>query len=94
MCIPTWHELALGVAGSIILVYVINSCNTSNKGTTLHLITISLQCQVCRPISKMIHYTYEQLKPHYMLRLTNFLASNDNQHNYMLQFVVEIGSWE
>jgi hypothetical protein len=40
--IPMWHELALGGTSSIILVCAINSCNTSNKGTTLHLITISL----------------------------------------------------
>jgi hypothetical protein len=73
-----WHELALGGIGSIILVYAISSCNTSNKGTVLHLITISLQCQMCCLISRIIHYTYEQLKPHYMLLLTDFLASNDN----------------
>ncbi len=89
-----WHELALGGVGSIILVYAISSCTTSNKSTTPHLITISLQCQVCHLISKIIHYTFEQLKPHYMLRLINFLASNDNKHDYMLEFVVEIGSWE
>jgi hypothetical protein len=89
-----WHELALGGIGSIILVYAISSCNTSNKGTTPHLITISLQCQVCYFISKIIHYTYEQLKPHHMLQLTHFITSNDNQQNYMLQFAMEIGNWE
>jgi hypothetical protein len=78
-----WHELALGGIGSIIFVYVINNYNTSNK-STIHLITISLQCQVCYFISRIIHHTYEQLKPHYMLWLIDFLASSDNQQNYML----------
>jgi hypothetical protein len=49
---------------------------------------------MCRLIFWIIHYTFEQMKPHYILQLIDFLASNDNQQNYMLQFAMEIGSWE
>ncbi len=88
------HELALGALAPSSLFMQLVVATLPIKVQLLYLITISLQCQMCHLISKIIHDTSKQMKPHYMLRLTDFLASNDNQQNYMLQFAMEIGSWE